>query len=376
MPLTAAELEPVLTLALIEGVGPSRLAMLVARYGTAARALAASERELRLLPGLSAPVAGRIARAGEAEWSAARAAMRKLDRLGAFALTTDDPLFPAAFRRLPDRPYLLFACGDLGLLLRPAIAIVGTRTPTGYGREVTRDLAGALAARGYCVVSGMARGIDTAAHHAALEADGATIGVLGNGIEQIYPPENRDLFTSVRQHGLLLTEFVPGETPRAGNFPRRNRLIVALARAVLVVEMGLKSGAQHTVTYALEQGRDVLAVPGPISSSASDGTNQLIKDGARMVTGVDDVLEELEGVGRSRFAATSSSASTIEAQPALPLLSGAESRVFTALGSEPHHVDELCGATGLAPATLLGTLLELELRGLARCLPGKLYRRV
>jgi DNA processing protein len=143
-----------------------------------------------------------------------------------------------------------------------------------------------------------------------------------------------------------------------------------------VVEMGLKSGAQHTVTYALEQGRDVLAVPGPIDSSASEGTNQLIKDGARMVTGVDDVLEELEGVGGSRLGASSSAASAQSDQPVLPLLSGAEDRVFAALRREPHHVDELCGATGLAPSALLGTLLELELRGLAQCLPGKLYRRV
>jgi DNA processing protein len=374
VPLTPDRLEPLLTLALIEGVGPSRLAALCARFGSAERVLLTRARELELLPGMTAPVAARIARAGARERAAARSAMRTLTRLGAVAITPDDPAFPEAFRPLPDPPYLLFASGDLALLDLPSLAVVGTRRPTRYGREATRQLAGALAARGYAIVSGLARGIDTEAHRAALDAGGATIGVLGNGIEQIYPPENRDLFARVRERGLILTEFVPGEAPRAGNFPRRNRLIVALSRAVLVVEMGLKSGAQHTVNYALEQGRDVLACPGPIGSPASEGTNQLIKDGARLVAGVDDVLEELEGVGgdaRRRASPSGQPAS----QPALPLLSPPEALVLDALEREPHHVDELSDALGIQPGALLGTLLELELRGLAVALPGKLYSR-
>jgi DNA processing protein len=375
MPLTPAELEPVLTLALLEGVGPSRLAALMRRFGSAERVLAAAPRELELLPGLSIPVVRRITRSGRGERAAARSAMRTLQRVGAAAITPDDPHFPDAFRVLPDPPYLLFASGDLSLLGTPAVAVVGARTPTSYGREATHELSGGLASSGYTIVSGMARGIDTAAHRAALEVGGATLGVLGNGIEQVYPPENRGLFAAVRERGLLVTEFVPGETPKAGNFPRRNRLIVALARAVLVVEMGLKSGAQHTVTYALEQGRDVLAVPGPISSPTSAGTNQLIKEGARLVTAVQDVLEELEGVGSTPPRPLPERPRTAAEQSALPLLSGPEGCVLTALRGEPHHVDELSAATGMATAPLLGTLLELELRGLAEALPGKLYRR-
>jgi DNA processing protein len=379
MPLAPTALEPLLTLALLEGIGPSRLSTLVRRFGTAGAALAAPARELALLPGISAPVARAVAGAGERERVAARRALRTLERAGAVALTPDDPEFPDAFRLLPDPPYLLFAAGDLALLSTPAVAVVGTRAPTHYGRDAAEELAAALALAGYAVASGMARGIDTVAQRAALDAGGTTIGVLGHGIEQVYPPENGALFADVRRRGLLLTEFPPGEKPRAGNFPRRNRLIVALSRAVLVVEMGLKSGAQHSVTYALEQGKEVMAVPGPITSPASAGTNQLLKEGARLVTGARDVLEELEGVGASRPRALAVAADTAPrreaAQPALPLLSTPQHAVLGALSREPRHVDEIGSESRLRPAQLLGTLLELELRGLAEQLPGKLYRR-
>jgi DNA processing protein len=374
MPLSPAALEPLLELALIEGVGPSRLAALIGSFGSAEGVLRAHARDLSRVPGVPAMVAGRIAGAGAAERRATRAALRALRRVDAFGIVPDDPAYPESFRLLPDPPYLLFGCGNPDLVRAPAIAVVGTRTPTAYGRQATRDLAGAVARSGYAIVSGMARGIDTLAHQAALDARGATIGVLGNGIEQIYPPENRSLFAAVREHGLLLSEFVPGETPKAGNFPRRNRLIVALGSAVLVVEMGLRSGAQHTVTYALEQGRDVFAVPGPIDSPTSEGTNQLIKEGARMVTSVHDVLEELNGVGSVRPERIESPEPPSE-QAALPLLSDTESRVFSALESAPRHVDELCSETSLSSSVLLGTLLELEIRGIALALPGMHYRR-
>jgi DNA processing protein len=375
-----ATLEPVLTLALLDGIGPSRLATLIGHFGSAENVLRASARELELLPAIGPRVARRVARVGRAETLAARQAMRTLRSAGARAITPDQVGYPAAFRLLHEPPYLLFACGDLSLLDGPAIAVVGTRNPTEYGRTSTRELSGALVSAGYCIVSGMARGIDSVAHAAALREGGATIGVLGHGIEQIYPPENRALFAAVRDRGLLITEFLPGETPKAGNFPRRNRLIVALGRAVLVVEMGLKSGAQHTVTYALEQGREVLAVPGPIGSPSSEGTNQLIKDGARLVTGVQDILEELDGVGSKPVSkhtgALRSPLAANLSQADLPLLSPHESHALAALGGQPSHVDELCARTSMVPGAMLGALLELELKGLAQALPGKLYKRV
>jgi DNA processing protein len=230
----------------------------------------------------------------------------------------------------------------------------------------------------------MAKGIDAAAHAAALDAEGGTVGVLGQGIDRVYPSENRGLFERVRAEGCLLSEFAPGEEPRAGNFPRRNRLIAALSAGVLVVEMAARSGAQHTVRYALDQGKEVFAVPGPIGSPRSEGTNQLLKEGARLVTGIADIVEELRGVGstaapprRDAPAPVVAAAAPPEAAAQEPAgLIEEERRVWAALGAEPLHVDRIGSASGLAPSPLLGALLSLELRGVVESLPGKHFRRL
>ncbi|HEU0014144.1 MAG TPA: DNA-processing protein DprA, partial [Longimicrobium sp.] len=322
-------------------------------------------------------LARRVAAAGTAEGrERARVAAAALARVGAVGITPDDAAYPEPFRRLPDPPFLLFACGRLDLLEKPGIAVVGTRAPTPYGRSAAAGLSGELARAGYAVVSGMARGIDSVAHAAALEAGGATVGVLGHGIDRVYPPENRRLFERVRRDGLLLSELAPGEEPLAGNFPRRNRLIAALSAGVLVVEMGEKSGARHTVEYALEQGKDVFAVPGPIGSPMSAGTNQLLKEGARLVTSAADILEELHGVGHGERP------SGIAFNPPPPIrreapadLAPEEASVLTALAPEPRHVDDLSVQTGIPTHRLLTALLNLELRELAESLPGKQFRR-
>jgi DNA processing protein len=300
MPVSGDALEPVLRLAMVEGIGPARLSALLARFGSAGRVLGASAEELGAVPGFGRELVKRL-RAADTDEGRQRAAeaMKTLERAGAVAFTPDDVAYPEAFRTLPDPPYLLFAVGNLDLLHSPGLGVVGTRSPTEYGWRTAMSLSGELARAGLTIVSGMARGIDSAAHAAALDAGGTTVGVLGHGIDRVYPPENGPLFERVGQRGLLLTELAPGEKPNAGNFPRRNRLIAALSLGVLVVEMGEKSGAQHTVTYALEQGKDVFAVPGPIGSPQSAGTNQLLKDGARLVTSSADILEELRGVGHA-----------------------------------------------------------------------------
>jgi DNA processing protein len=364
--------DPLLRLSLVPGIGSARLSALIRHFGSAEAVFQAPLRQLSVFPGLGPELARRVVEySGRTGAEAAARAERALRRVDGVVLTPDDPEYPDAFRGLAEPAFLLFAAGDPGLLSSPCVAFVGTRAPTAYGREVAEDLAGGLARAGYAIVSGMARGIDTEAHSAALAAGGSTIGVLGHGIDSVYPPENRTLFDRVRERGLLLTEMPPGEKPRAGNFPRRNRLIAALSRAVVIVEMGLKSGAQHTVTYALEQGREIMAVPGPVGTVTSAGTNQLIRDGARMVTCVEDVLEELEGVGtRSAERIRASSEA-----PVLPLLSSSEDRVVGTLTSHPTHVDALACATGLPASQLLGTLLELELRGLVESLPAKYFRR-
>jgi DNA processing protein len=384
VPLTSSELEPLLRLALVQGVGPHRLARLVRGFGSADGAVGAFDRQLREVAGIGPELSARIRSAGG---TAARAVTRhsldRLARLEAVALTPDDPLYPPAFHTVADPPYLLFAAGRLDLLELPALAVVGTRSPTNYGRSAALSLSRDLALAGFAIVSGAARGIDTAAHRGALEASGATIAVLGHGIDQVYPPENGKLFTRIRREGLLLTEYPPGETPRAGNFPRRNRLITALSEAVLVVEMGHRSGAQHTVGFALEQGKEVLAVPGPITSLASAGTNQLIKDGARMVTSAEDVFEELKGVGTMPSVPAERGTPpepragvAADRSPALNLLTEVEHQLLAALDGGDLHVDEVVTRSALPADSALSGLLELELRGLVRACPGMRYARV
>ena len=387
MPLSPSALEPLLRLYLVPGVGALRLAQLLRRFGSAERAMEAPVAEIAALPRFGANQAALVAAAAAQEARDRTAkAMERLEKLGAVAITPDDLAYPDAFRVLADAPFLLFATGRLELLGRPAVGMVGTREPTDYGRQTAMQLAGDLARAGYQVVSGMAKGIDAASHAGALAAGGETVGVLGHGIDLTYPRENARLFAAMRERGLLVTELPPGAEPLAGNFPRRNRLISALSEGVLVVEMAVKSGAQHTVAYALDQGKEVFAVPGPIGSPMSAGTNQLLKEGARLVTSADDIVEELRGVGRSgpvRAARDPSEPLALDfgngrpaPEPVQPAgLSAEEAQAWQALGAEPLHVEEVAAAAGLAPGGLLAALLGLELRGAVEQLPGKRYRR-
>ena len=411
MPIGSDELEPLLRLALVQGVGPRRLARLVDLFGSAERILATPQRSLRGVPGLGPELARRIA---DADSPAARKktqrALARLKTLGARVLTPTDRFYPHPFKDLAEPPFLLFALGEPKMLAEPIVAIVGTRSPTIYGRKAAAELSSELALSGYVIASGLARGIDTAAHLGALEVGGGTIGVLGHGIEQTYPRENAPLFARVRHSGLLITEYPPGETPKPGNFPRRNRLITALAEAVVVVEMGHRSGAQHTVTYALEQGKEVMAVPGPIGTPANEGTNQLIKDGARLVTCAADVVEELRGVGYHHPVGNAAGpldtpgpqgqpqgdrvghgsvpgpsalsaggraglGSRTPAGQSLPLMTRSEERILAVLSSLPVHIDEVVAEAGMPAGEALATLLQLELRGLARSMPGKCFAR-
>ncbi|MDB4952395.1 MAG: processing protein [Gemmatimonadetes bacterium] len=381
MPISTSALRPLLRLALVPGIGAARISALLARFGSADRVLGAGAAQIEALPKFGPELSARIAGASGAEGEErVRVALEAMERAGAVAISPDDAAYPDAFRHLSDPPFLLFAAGNLELLGRPAIGVVGTRSPSDYGLRATRSLAGELASAGFLVVSGMAKGIDAAAHAASLDAGAGTVGVLGNGIDVVYPPENRRLYARVRQEGLLVTELPPGAEPLSGNFPRRNRLIAALSEGVLVVEMGEKSGALHTVTCALELGREVFAVPGQIGAATSAGTNQLLKEGARLVTSAADVLEELRGVGSTVVPRPASSPKPGEELVAAPKpvpadLAPEEARVLSALASEPRHVDDLAARADLAPSNVLAALLGLELRGLVESLPGKHFRR-
>lgn len=346
-------------LALVPGIGHRRLRSLLSRFPDAAAVLAATPAELEDVPGVSRAGATAVLGADPAK---AERLLARTRELGGVVLAPDDEGFPPVLRDIPDPPTLLFAAGRLDLGQGPAIAIVGSRTHTRYGADVCRHLAGGAARAGLTVVSGMARGIDALAHSAALDVGGGTVGILGNGLGVIYPSANRALYERVRAGGLFLTEFPPGERPNAGSFQRRNRLISGLARVTLVIEAREKSGALITVDCALAQGREVLAVPGPITSPTSVGCNRLIQSGAKPVLGLRDVLEEY-GVGLP------SSPRPAEAAH----LSDLERAALAALGAEPRHADEIAESLKLGTPDTLAALTALELHGLAAALPGKRF---
>ncbi|HET7274403.1 MAG TPA: DNA-processing protein DprA [Longimicrobiaceae bacterium] len=373
MPLPSEALLPTLQLALVPGVGARRLNALLHIFGSPQGVLGAPASEIQSLTGSKPELARRIGGANSSETRAhALAILERLHRFGGVAMVSSDEEFPDAFRELVDPPPLLFACGNLELLTGPGIAIVGTRHPSEYGRRAASQLAADLARAGLIIVSGMARGIDAAAHSAALDAGGPTVGVLGHGIDRVYPACNRSLFGRVREEGLLISEFLPGEHPHAGNFPRRNRLIAALSRGTLVVEMSVKSGAQHTVSYALNQGKDVFAVPGPIGAPMSEGTNQLIKEGACVVTSAADVLAELAG---ARDLVLRPLAPIATPAPEPVETTGEEDQVLAHVGAAPLHVDELAERCGIPTSELLSRLLTLEMKGSIEALPGKRFHR-
>ncbi|MBN1965406.1 MAG: DNA-processing protein DprA, partial [Anaerolineae bacterium] len=274
----------------VAGVGPQRLRLLLEHFGDLERAWHANAEVLRQ--------AGLDRRTRENLQAARRsldlnALQRELDDLGVTALTWDDLDYPPVLRELPDAPPVLYVRGTLLPEDNWAVAIVGTRKASSYGVDIAYQLAGALAAAGVTVVSGLALGIDAAAHRGALDAGGRTSGVLACGIDVIYPPEHRKLAQAVSEHGALVTEFAPGTQAEAKNFPPRNRIISGLSLGVIVVEAGEQSGALITASCAAEQGREVFAVPGRTTTAASKGTNRLIQDGAKLVMSIDDVLVEL-----------------------------------------------------------------------------------
>ncbi len=355
-------------LALTPGIGVVRLDTLLQHAGSAHGALSAPFEFLCTVPGISRAAATAIT---EAHQRGGAVVLDAVEKLGATCLTPDGPHFPPGCREIPDRPTLLFALGDLTLLERPAVAIVGSRDHSEYGGTVCREVAAGIAARGIVVVSGMARGLDAVAHAAALDAGGTTIGVLGNGLGVTYPAANRKLYQRVVEGGLLLTEFPPGERPGIGSFPRRNRLISALARITVVIEAAEGSGALITVGTALAQGKDVMAVPGNITSPTSVGTNQLIRDGAEPLLVLEDLLAHYPEAGRIGVAASRAAAPAVPAAPVLPAapappadLSPAEARIFGVLAGGSARTDEVIVRAEIPTSEALAALSVLELRGL------------
>ncbi len=357
-------------LALCPGIGPARFATLVEACGTPLGALSAPFAILYSLPGISRAAATAVRQTRVSE---GRRILRRVEQLGARVILSGEQAFPAALTTIPDPPPVLFVQGDPTLFDRPAVAVVGSRDHSAYGSGVCRRLAAAAAGAGLTVVSGLARGLDAVAHQAALDAGGSTIGVLGNGLGVVYPAANRQLYERVGrgEGGLLMTEFPPGERPRAGSFPRRNRLISGLAAVTVVVEAAQGSGALITVGCALDQGRDVMAVPGAITSATSVGANRLIRDGATPLLEPDDLLAMYTGIDAA-----------IPPPPLVPArlergaLSPEAQRVYDYLEPTPVQLDELAERLAQPVGPLLSLLSALEIAGVVQQLPGHLFTRV
>ncbi|HZB27590.1 MAG TPA: DNA-processing protein DprA [Gemmatimonadales bacterium] len=358
-----------LALTQVPGMGPARLKTLLSFFPTAHGAHSAPFEFLCALPGFSRAFASEIKGTPlDVGWKT----QENADRLGAKVLLPVDHDYPALLHQIPDPPPVLFALGDLSLFSQPAAAIVGSRDHSACGADVCRGVASAAAQAGIVIVSSMARGLDAVAHTAALDSNGRTIGVLGNGLGVVYPAANRALYDRVACGGLLLSEFPPGERPHAGSFPRRNRLISGLSRVTLVVEAAVGSGALITAGSALDQGREVLAVPGNITSAVSGGANRLIRDGAAPLLEIEDLLQHFPEVPRPVRSVSLESPT----RPLPETLTIEERDLVTAIGADSIHPDELATRCKRSVAEVLGLLSGLEIAGVVEQASGRLFRRL
>jgi len=346
----------------IPGIGRVRLSLLLKRFGTLERAWQAPPADLRAA-GLESKVVQQIAAQGPKVDPDEE--LDRLARYGVRALTWDDEAYPTRLKEIYDPPPVLYVRGEPSDADEWAVAVVGTRRPTPYGRQVAEEMAFALAGNRICVVSGLARGIDSIAHKAALEAGGRTIAVLACGLDIVYPPEHARLAREIMERGALVSDYPLSTQPRGDYFPRRNRIMSGLSLGVLVVEGDVKSGAMITARLALEQNREVFAVPGSIFSPQSRGTNSLIQEGAKLVQRVEDILEELN---------LTMVPQQMEMKELIPA-TDTEAALLRHISKEPVHVDEVCRQSGLPISTVSSVLAMLELKGLVRQMGPMAYVR-
>ncbi len=345
---------------MVKGIGAVRFKALLAAFGSAEAAWNASSGAL-IEAGLSQKIVEDFQRVHKGV--SLEQVQQRLQSLNVQVLTWDDETYPRHLKEIDQPPPVLYLRGTLQPEDDWAVAIVGTRKVTAYGRQVAEEVASALAHSGVTIVSGLARGIDSIAHQAAVNAGGRTLAVLGNGVDLVYPPENRKLAAQVMEHGALLSDYAIGTQPDGQNFPPRNRIISGLSLAVIIVEAGDTSGALITATFAAEQGRDVFAVPGNINAPQSRGTNRLIRDGAQPLLSPQDVLETL-----NLTMVTEHQAARV-ALPADPV----EARLYGLLSHEPKHVDEIRAEAGMPIETVSATLAMMELKGMVRQVGGMNY---
>jgi DNA processing protein len=337
-----------------------RLGRLLGQFAEPEQILGAGRDDLLSIDGVDSELVDGIRSYKRSETVVDR--IRAARECGIVTISQGEAAYPTSLAGLRGMPPVLFVRGELTEDDQLAIAVVGTRRPSFYGQAVAERLAREFAEHGVTVVSGMARGVDTCAHHAALAAGGRTVAVLGSGVDVCYPSENRRLSDEIAEHGAVISEFNLGTEPFAMNFPKRNRVVSGLSRGIVAVEAGERSGVLNTAAWAANQGRDVYAVPGRITDHSSAGTNRLLREGAKPVMGTEDVLQDL-GV-----------ALHLE-ERAKVRLDGDEKPVLALLSGDPLHVDEVCQGTDMPMAKLLGILMQLELKGAVRQLPGKFFVR-
>jgi len=351
-------------LALLPGVGPRLRKALLARFGSPAAIWAATNGDLQSVDGIGPKIAASILESRDS--TAAEAELRLAAEHGIDVLTEGDAEYPRLLREIHDPPGVLFRKGKSQSQDELAIAIVGTRHATRYGLAQAERLAGSLARVGFTIVSGLARGIDAAAHRGAMAAGGRTIAVLASGLLEIYPPEHKSLAEEVAASGYVVSEASPRMAPISGAFPQRNRIISGLSVGTIVIEAPLRSGSLITSRHAYEQGREVFAVPGPIDSRMSHGCHALIKDGAKLIESVDDVLAEL-GPLVDHIERTDG---TIVTQPVELMLNDIERKVLAAIDGQPTSIDAVSAACGLPIHRVLSTISVLEMRKLVKRVSG------
>jgi len=356
-----------LALSLTPGLGSILIKRLLERFKTPEAVFGASVKELSGIEGLGEKVAGEIRKGPQKKMVERELSL--LERAGGKIITLKDDDYPRRLKDIYDPPALLYVRGELRRGDELAVAIVGSRKTAPYGRWMTEKIGEDLARHGVTVVSGMARGIDSLAHKGAIQGGGRTIAVLGCGVDVIYPSENRSLFHEILEHGAILSEFPMGSHPEGGHFPKRNRVISGLSIGVVIVQASAESGSLITAGYALEQGREVFAVPGNVGAEGSRGTNQLIKDGAKLVESSDDILEEILPQWSREEGGVQ------KAEIPVADLGREEETLYKLLGETPLHIDAIIRESQLDPGKVSSLLLNLELKGLISQWPGKCFSK-
>jgi len=376
----SAGIEKWLKLIRADGVGPKTFAKLLSHFGSIDYALGASASQVAKVDGIGPKTAEKIA--ATRDKTNTYNELKLAENLGVSIINLHDKRYPPVLKRTYDPPPVLYIKGSLTPADNLAIAIVGSRRCSLYGREHASRFAHLLASAGVTIVSGMARGIDTAAHHGALAASGRTIAVHGSGLANIFPPENKNLFNLIAQSGACISELPLRYEPLPENFPPRNRIIAGLALGTIVIEAAPRSGALITAAAALDYNREVMAVPGKIDSPLSKGPHQLIKQGATLVESVEDVMDALGYIGEQLMEHVSEAAKKATQTMETPLfdlsklnLSEAERIVYNCLSKEPLHIDQIIAEVDLAPGRINASLISLRLKGLIKQLPGSLFLR-